>query len=367
MQNVSAAKTKITIATLPGDGIGQEVIAQALKVLRAYANKKGVELTYNFYAVGGEALEKFDEPLPEATLAGCKNADAVLLGAIGHPRWDHLPAEKRPERGLLGLREALGLYANLRPVKLYPALTDASSIKAEIIAGVDILIVRELTGGLYFGHPRGINETRTKAYNTMLYHRHEVERIARVAFRAAQQRRKKVTSVDKANVLEVSRFWRQIVSEIATEYPDVTLEHLYVDNCAMQLVRDPKQFDVILTENMFGDILSDEAAMLTGSLGMLPSASLGDGHALYEPVHGSAPDIAGQNIANPIATIASVAMLLRHSLSDDAEARYLEQAISAVLEKGYRTKDIAANGTKIVTTEEMGELIAQEYISKHPI
>ncbi|MBN2355124.1 3-isopropylmalate dehydrogenase [candidate division KSB1 bacterium] len=354
-------ESSIKIAVLPGDGIGPEVLAQAVNLLQLYGEKKSLDIQFGFYNVGGAALEKFGVPLPADTLAGCRQADAVLLGAIGHPRWDTMPSDKRPERGLLGLREELGLYANLRPAKIYTGLVDASSLKAEFISKVDILIVRELTGGLYFGHPRGINESQTKAYNTMLYTRFEVERIARMAFEAARGRRKKVTSVDKANVLEVSQFWRKVVMEVAAEYPDVMLEHMYVDNCAMQLVRNPHQFDVILTENMFGDILSDEAAMLTGSLGMLPSASLGNGTALYEPVHGSAPDIAGQNIANPIAAIASVAMLMRFSFSDDAEAECLEEAIAKVLEEGYRTKDIASEKSNMIGTKEMGDKIADLY------
>jgi len=349
------------IAVLPGDGIGVEVVTEAVKVLQAVADSRGFDLQTVYADVGGVALDKYDNPLPQATLELCKSCDAVLLGAIGDPKWDTMPAEKRPERGLLGLREGLGLFANLRPAKIYPSLVDASSLKAEVIEDIDILIVRELTGGIYFGEPRGFDDRDGgRGFNTMVYTRNEVERIAHVAFQAAQKRQCKVTSVDKANVLEVSQFWRQVVMDVAAEYPDVTLNHLYVDNCAMQLVRWPKQFDVILTGNMFGDILSDEAAMLTGSLGMLPSASIGENTALYEPVHGSAPDIAGDNKANPIATIASIAMMLRHSLQRGEDADIVEDAIAAVLQEGYGTQDIAREDTKILTTKEMGEMITEK-------
>lgn len=353
-------KTNYKIAVLPGDGIGQEVVREAVKVLLAIARVSGFQLQLEYGLVGGEALEKYDEPLPTATLELCKSSDAVLLGAIGHPKWDNLPSHKRPERGLLGLREGLGLFANLRPAKVYACLADASSLKRELVENADLLIVRELTGDVYFGQPRGIDETNGGCgYNTMVYYRHEVERIAKVAFEAARKRKKKVMSVDKANVLEVSQFWRKVVLEVAQDYPDVELQHIYVDNCAMQLIRRPKQFDVILTGNIFGDILSDEAAMLTGSLGMLPSASLGDKYAMYEPVHGSAPDIAGQNKANPIATIASAAMMLRYTLGRQSEADAAEQAITRTLESGYRTQDIASEGATIVTTQKMGDLIAE--------
>ncbi len=348
-------KEHYRIAVLPGDGIGPEVMTQAVNVLQTVAAKSSFTVDLHYADVGGVAIEKFGTPLPAATLELCKNADAVLLAAIGDPKYDQLPSDQRPEKGLLGLRGALGLFANLRPARLYPSLVAASTLRAEVVEDIDILIVRELTGGLYFGEPRGLDQD--KGYNTMVYHRHEVERIARVAFAAAQKRRKKVTSVDKANVLEVSQFWRKVVLEIAREFPDVTLDHMYVDNCAMQLVRNPKQFDVLLTENMFGDILSDEASMLTGSLGMLPSASLGTGTAMYEPVHGSAPDIAGRNVANPIATIASVAMLLRYSLEREAEAEALEQAIITVLQNGLRTRDIATADDAVVSTTEMGRHI----------
>jgi len=348
-------KSKYDIAVLPGDGIGPEVMTEAVQVLETLAQAGGFEVTLQYADVGGVAVEKFDTPLPAATLRLCKQADAVLLAAIGHPRFDLLPADKRPEKGLLGLRAELGLYANLRPAKVYPSLIGASTLKPEIIQDIDLLIVRELTGGLYFGEPRGF--LADGGYNTMVYRRHEVERIAVTAFEAARQRNGRVTSVDKANVLEVSQFWRKTVMEVAQNYPEVVLDHYYVDNCAMQLVRNPRQFDVILTENLFGDILSDEAAMLTGSLGMLPSASLGLSSAMYEPVHGSAPDIAGKNIANPIATIASVAMMLRYSMERPAEAERVDAAIGRVLAAGYRTRDIATAADKIVTTSEMGQLI----------
>lgn len=350
-------KEKYTIAVLPGDGIGPEVMTEALKVLQAVALKNRFQLQLNQAQVGGVAIEQFDTPLPTSTLQTCRQADAVLLAAIGHPRYDSLPSDKRPEKGLLGLRAELGLYANLRPAKIYPSLISASSLKEEVVRDIDLLIVRELTGGLYFGEPRGLQQEM--GFNTMVYRRHEVERIAQTAFEAAAKRGKKVTSVDKANVLEVSQFWRKIVLEVAARYPDITLDHYYVDNCAMQLVRNPRQFDVILTENLFGDILSDEASMLTGSLGMLPSASLGTGSAMYEPVHGSAPDIAGKNIANPIAMIASVAMMLRYSFERSQEAAEVETAINRVLEAGYRTRDIAAPGDRVVSTSEMGALITE--------
>ncbi|NIA31718.1 MAG: 3-isopropylmalate dehydrogenase [Actinobacteria bacterium] len=349
------------IAVLPGDGIGPEVVGEAVNVLQTVAETAGFHIETNYADVGGVALDKFDEPLPAKTLELCKSSDAVLLGAIGAPQYDTLPSHKRPERGLLGLREGLGLFANLRPAKVYPSLVQASSVKKELIEGIDIFIVRELTGGIYFGKPRGFDDQNGgRGFNTMMYDKNEVERIARVAFDAAQKRSKKVTSVDKANVLEVSQFWRKIVLQVAGDYPDVQLNHMYVDNCAMQLIRWPKQFDVILTGNLFGDILSDEASMLTGSLGMLPSASVGSETAMYEPVHGSAPDITGQNIANPIATIASIAMMLKYSFDRNKEAEAIETAINRILLKGYRTKDIASDGTQVVSTKEMGKLVSEQ-------
>ena len=354
-------KQSYKITVLPGDGIGPEVIREAINVLQAVAERGSFKIQTEYADVGGVALEKFDNPLPPATLELCKSSDAVLLGAIGDLKWDTMPADKRPERGLLGLREGLGLFANLRPAKIYPGLIEASSLKRELVEDINILIVRELTGGIYFGEPRGFDDQNGgRGFNTMVYETSEVERIARVAFEAAQKRNGKVTSVDKANVLEVSQFWRRVVVKVAEDYPDIELNHMYVDNCAMQLVRWPKQFDVILTGNMFGDILSDEAAMLTGSLGMLPSASIGASTALYEPVHGSAPDIAGQNKANPIATIASVAMMLRHSLNRSKEADAIEDAIADVLKDGYRTQDIASEGTTVLSTTEMGKAISEK-------
>lgn len=349
------------IAVLPGDGIGPEVVAQAMNVLNTVAAASGFEIEASYADVGGVAIDKFDNPLPDETLELCRRSDAVLLGAIGAPQYDSLPSDKRPERGLLALRSGLALFANLRPAKIYNSLVDASSLKRELIEGIDILIVRELTGGIYFGEPRGFDDQNGgRGFNTMVYTRPEVERIAKVAFEAAQKRKGRVTSVDKANVLEVSQFWRKTVVDYSANYPDIQLDHMYVDNCAMQLVRWPKQFDVILTCNMFGDILSDEASMLTGSLGMLPSASLGEGTAMYEPVHGSAPDIAGQNKANPIATIASAAMMLKHSFNKIKEAEAIERAIDQILVEGYRTADIAGDGTTTVTTTEMGQLISDK-------
>jgi 3-isopropylmalate dehydrogenase len=353
-------KKEYKIAVLPGDGIGAEVVAEALEVLQTIARVRGFKVDTLFSDVGGAAIDKHNDPLPQDTLELCRSCDAVLLGAIGGPKWDDLPAGDRPERGLLDLRKGLGLFANLRPAKMFASMVEASSLKRELIEGIDILIVRELTGGVYFGEPRGVDYNEGSGYNTMIYTKTEVERIARIAFDAARKRRKKVTSVDKANVLEVSQYWRKVVNEIASEYPDVELEHMYVDNCAMQLVRYPRQFDVLLTGNMFGDILSDEAAMLTGSLGMLPSASLGSESALFEPVHGSAPDIAGQNKANPIATMASAAMMLDHCFGRSAEAKAIESAIDQVLTQGYRTQDIAESDSRIVTTQEIGRLVCEK-------
>lgn len=349
---------QIKLAVLSGDGIGPQVVSEATKVLNLVAERRSIDLSVQYAKVGGVALEHFDTPLPSETLDVCRASDAVLLGAIGDPKWDDAPSDKRPEKGLLGLREGLGLYANLRPAKIYPGLVNASTLKSDVIEDIDILIVRELTGGIYFGKPAALETDR--GYNTMVYERHEVERIAHMAFKAAQKRNKRVTSVDKANVLQVSQFWRKVVNEVAQDYPDVQLSHMYVDNAAMQLIRWPKQFDVILTGNMFGDILSDQASMLTGSLGMLPSASLGAKTALYEPVHGSAPDIAGQNKANPIATIASIAMMLIYSFSLLDEANAIEKAIAAVLAQGLRTADIADKNTSPISTQQMGDAICEE-------
>lgn len=351
---------KITV--LPGDGIGPEVIKSAIQVLETVASKFNHQFTFQYAKLGGVAIDEEGTPLPEETVELCQKSDGVLLGAVGGPKWDTLPGHMRPEKGLLGIRKALNLYANLRPVTAYKALVDASTLKREVVEGVDLMIVRELTGGLYFGEP---SERRQEAdgeavVDTLYYKKSEIERIVRQAFELARLRRKKVTSVDKANVLESSRLWREVAEEVGREYPDIELEHMLVDNAAMQLIRNPKQFDVVVTENMFGDILSDEASMLTGSLGMLPSASIsGDGPGLYEPIHGSAPDIAGQNKANPLATISSVAMLLRYSFQMKEEADAIEDAITAVLEAGYRTGDIAQVGDQVLNTEEMTEKVIE--------
>jgi len=353
---------KARIAVLPGDGIGPEVMPQALQALEAIARQFGHSFEFRHADVGGCAIDKTGRPLPDETLKLAKESDAILLGAVGGPKWEGLAYDVRPERALLGLREQLGLYANLRPAKLYPMLADASTLKPEVIIGTDLLVVRELTGGIYFGKPKGIEKTADgeRGVNTEVYTTPEIVRIARVAFEAARKRRKKVMSVDKANVLESSELWRRVVIGVAKDYPDVELSHLYVDNCAMQLIRNPKQFDVLVTTNLFGDILSDEAAMLTGSIGMLPSASIGSKVGMYEPIHGSAPDIAGKDIANPIATIASAAMMLSYSFNLDKEAAAIERAIVRVLEQGYRTKDIQSPTGKLVGTQEMGRLIRAE-------
>lgn len=350
------------VAVLPGDGIGTEIVPEAQKVLQAVAQRFGHEFVFTEALVGGAAIDAVGVPLPKETLALCMDSDAILLGAIGGPKWDNLPAELRPEAAaLLALRKELGLYANLRPAYLFPELVHASSLKPEVIEGVDLLVVRELTGGLYFGEKRrektGDGE---KAIDVLEYSTYEIERIVRLACEAARKRRKKVTSVDKANVLESSRLWREVASRIALDYPDIELNHMYVDNCAMQLIRNPRQFDVIVTENMFGDILTDEASMLTGSLGMLPSASIGGQVGLYEPSHGSAPDIAGQGKANPLATILSAAMMLRYSFNLEAEALAVETAVRRVLAEGYRTPDIMEPGQKLVNTREMGDLVAMK-------
>jgi 3-isopropylmalate dehydrogenase len=345
------------IAVLPGDGIGKEIVAQALRVLR------GLELPLELEEapVGGAGYEAAGDPLPEATLRLARAADAILFGAIGGPQYDALPRDKRPERGLLRLRKELGLFANLRPAHVFPELAAASSLKPELVAGLDILIVRELTGDIYFGEPRGITTLpggEREGVNTMRYRESEIRRIARVAFEAARRRGKRLCSVDKANVLETTELWKQVVTETGKEYADVDLSHMYVDNCAMQLVRNPRQFDVIVTGNLFGDILSDEASMLTGSIGMLPSASLDErGKGLYEPIHGSAPDIAGKGQANPLATILSAAMMLRYSLGRAAAADRLEAAVRKVLQQGLRTADIYTDGWRKVGTQEMGDAV----------
>jgi len=354
------------ILVLPGDGIGTEVVPVALAVMRAAAARAGVALSFTEGLIGGCAIDATGGPLPDETVARARAARAVLLGAVGGPKWDALPTRERPERGLLGLRSALGLFANLRPALLFAPLADASSLKPELVSGLDLLIVRELTGGIYFGEPRGIEivNNERRGFNTDVYAEHEIDRIARVAFELARKRGRRLCSVDKANVLEVTQLWREVVTQVGAEYPDVELSHMYVDNAGMQLVRAPKQFDVMVTGNLFGDILSDVAAMLTGSLGMLPSASLaGDGKGLYEPVHGSAPDIAGQDKANPLATILSVAMLFRYSLDAPAAADAIERAVDRVLEAGYRTPDIVGSGNqanlRLVGTREMGDRVIE--------
>ncbi len=352
---------KAKIVVLPGDGVGPEVVAEARKVLDAVASKKGHQLSYENHLIGGIAIDETGDPLPEATLKACKASDAVLLGAVGGPKWDDPNAKTRPEKGLLAIRKGLGLYANLRPVKSYPELIASSPLKPERIAGVNLLLVRELTGGLYFGKQyREKIEGGTKVVDTLEYTDIEIERVCRLAFRLAQGRSKKLTSIDKANVLESSRVWRQVAVQLGKEFSDVTLDHQLVDSCAMRLVTNPGSFDVMVTENMFGDILSDEAAVLTGSLGMLPSASLGEGTlGLYEPIHGSAPDIAGKGICNPVGTILSAAMLLRHSLGLEAEAQSIERAVEAALAEGARTRDLSPSAEKALSTSAMGDAIVK--------
>jgi 3-isopropylmalate dehydrogenase len=344
------------IAVLPGDGIGPEIVAQAVRVLQALE----LPLQMETAPVGGAGYEAAGDPLPAITLNIAKEADAVLFGAVGDARYDHLERSKRPEQAILGLRKALGLFANLRPARVHPELAAASALRTEVVSGLDILIVRELTGDIYFGEPKGIRKLdgEREGFDTMRYSEPEIRRIARVAFDAARKRAKRVCSVDKANVLETSQLWREVVSLEAKNYADVELTHMYVDNCAMQLVRNPKQFDVIVTGNMFGDILSDEASMLTGSIGMLPSASLNErGKGLYEPIHGTAPDIAGKGLANPLATILSAALMLRYSLGRPAAADRIERAVSKVLQAGMRTADIHTAGTRRVGTQEMGDAV----------
>jgi 3-isopropylmalate dehydrogenase len=346
---------KITV--IRGDGIGQEIIDEAIKVLDAVGHLKNFELQYEDALMGGAAYDVEGVPLPKSTVEKALNSDAVLFGAIGGEQWDSLPRELRPETGLLEFRKALGVYANIRPAKVYDELINASSLKPEIIKGVDLVVVRELIGGIYFGEPKGREGNR--AFNTMVYSEEEIRRIAHTAFKIAMKRDKQVCSIDKANVLDVSQLWREVVADVAKEYPEVSLSNMYVDNAAMQLIRDPKQFDVILTNNIFGDILSDEASMLSGSIGLLPSASIGDKVGLYEPIHGSAPDIAGKGIANPIATIASASMMLRYALGENEAAECIDWAISQALKDGYRTKDLSQYDAKeICSTSEMGSIIA---------
>lgn len=351
------------IAVISGDGIGPDVIEETLKVLDKVGDKFGHTFNYEKLIAGGIALDKLGEPLPQATVEACRKSDAVLLGAVGGPKWDDLPGEKRPEQALLGLRKQLELFANLRPAILFDALKDACPLKPEIIGdGLDFCVVRELNGGIYFGE-KGFKETEfgKGAFDVKIYSEGEVKRIAKVAFEMAMKRDKRIISIDKANILESSRLWRKVVIEVAKDYPEVTLDHMYVDNAAMQLVRDPKQFDVIVTGNMFGDIISDEASMITGSIGMLPSACLADGNfGMYEPIHGSAPDIAGQDKANPLATILSAAMMLKYTFNLPKEADAIEDAVKKVLSKGYRTGDIMSKGMKLVGTKEMGQLVMDE-------
>lgn len=352
------------VLILPGDGIGPEIVAEAVKVLNALSARYDLAVVLEQGLIGGAAIDAVGQPLPDETLALALAADAVLLGAVGGPQWEALPIAKRPEKGLLGLRSELKLFANLRPAILYPQLINASTLKPEVVTGLDLMIVRELTGDIYFGQPRGIRRLANgerQGFNTLTYSETEIRRIARVAFDLARQRQRRLCSVDKANVLEATELWREVVCEVARDYPDVQLTHMYVDNAAMQLVKWPKQFDVIVTTNMFGDILSDLASMLTGSIGMLPSASLdAAGKGMYEPIHGSAPDIAGQNVANPLATILSVVMMLRYSLTQPDLAKCVEQAVSRVLERGLRTPDIYVPETTQVTTREIGDAVVEE-------
>lgn len=345
------------IALLPGDGIGPEVTEAAVKIIDLITKKFNMEISYSTYDIGGCCYEKHGTPLVKETLEGCYNSDVVFLGAVGGPDWENLPHHLKPEAALLKLREKLELFANIRPAKLYPSMLNNSTLKKEVIENTNFIVLRELTGGIYFGDPRGMD--KDKGWNTMVYSFKEVERIAVKAFEIAKKRKKMVTSVDKANVLEVSQFWRTVVEKVHKNYPDIELKHMYVDNAAMQIVRDPKQFDVILTSNIFGDIISDISGMITGSLGMLPSASIGDKFSLYEPVHGSAPDIAGQKKANPIAAIASAAMMFNFTFEMSKAAEIIERGITLTLDAGYRTLDIASAGCKIVTTNEFTDIITE--------
>lgn len=348
---------KYNICVIKGDGIGPEIVDEAIKVLDTVSSKFEFELNYEHVLLGGEAIDVLGSPIPNETLEAALNSDAVLLGAIGGPKWDNLERNLRPESGLLKLRKDLGAFANLRPAIVFDELVDASTIKPDVLKGVDMLVVRELTGGLYFGQPRKKEENN--AYNTMVYSKEEIERIAEVAFEAALKRSKKVTLVDKANVLETSQLWREVVADVAKKYEDVRLDYMYVDNAAMQLIKDPKQFDVLLTENLFGDILSDEASMICGSIGLLPSASIGGKVGIFEPIHGSAPDIAKQGIANPIATILSAAMMLKYAFGEHQAAKAIEEAVKKALKDGYRTKDIANYEAKeVCTTGDMGSIIS---------
>jgi len=353
---------RFKLTVLPGDGVGPEVAREAVRILWALSQFSDCEFVCEEKPVGGAAIRAHGTPLPESTLESCRKSDAVFLGAVGAPEFDHLPTQQKPEAGLLALRAALGGFANLRPAVSFPAIAECSPLQRSRVEGSDILFVRELLGGLYFAQPRGFDAESESAFNTMRYSTKEVERVARIAFEQARERRKKVTSVDKANVLETSQLWRRTVTRIAHEYPDVKLEHMYVDSCAMHLITSPARFDVVLTENLFGDILSDEGAVITGSLGMLASASIGGAVDLYEPVHGSAPDIAGQGIANPLGAIFSVAMMLRLSAGMQDEAADLEAAVRQVLDDGFCTADLARPGKQVVSTVEMGELVEQRFV-----
>ncbi|THB70112.1 MAG: 3-isopropylmalate dehydrogenase [Desulfovibrio sp.] len=354
---------RVSLCLLPGDGIGPEIMPQAVKVLERIAGKFNHEFFFAEALIGGAAIDATGGPLPQETIEKCREADAVLLGAVGGPKWDNVANEIRPERGLLGIRKELGLFANLRPAHLFPELAGACFLRPDIVArGIDVMVVRELTGGIYFGEPKGFDtrDGERVGFNTMIYKEHEVRRITAMAFEIARGRGKRLCSVDKANVLEVSQLWREVVLEVAKDYPDVELSHMYVDNAAMQLVRDPSQFDVIVTGNIFGDILSDEASVITGSIGMLPSASLSDdGPGLYEPIHGSAPDVAGQDKANPMATILSAAMLLRHSCNMEQEAQAIEKAVQRALADGFRTIDTMEPGKAQVGCAKMGDIVAE--------
>ncbi len=355
-------KNEYSIVVLPGDGIGPEVIREAQKIIKVIESKLNLKINAEEKLVGGAGYDATGHPLPDETLQSAKKADAVLLGAVGGPKWETIDFSLRPERALLGLRSQLGLFANLRPAKIFQALAHASTLKSEVVEGLDILVVRELTGGIYFGEPRGVetlSDGSKKGLNTLVYTQSEVERIAKVAFDVARKRSNKVCSIDKANVLECTGFWREVVTGVHKNYSDVELSHMYVDNCAMQLVRWPKQFDVILTTNMFGDILSDQASMLTGSIGMLPSASLGGSTAMYEPIHGSAPDIAGKDIANPLATILSVGMMFKYSFDREEVNSAIESVVESVLEDGYRTKDIMSEGMNEIGCAAMGDKVAE--------
>jgi len=358
----------IKVTLLPGDGIGPEITESAVSLIKMIAERYNLSVDFSMQLVGGASIDEYGEPLTAQVLDECYDANAVLLGAVGGEKWENLEHQRKPEAGLLKLRKSLGLYANIRPAKIYPAFIDASSLKADVLTGTDFVVLRELTGGIYFGEPRGYDESH--GWNTMSYKKEEVDRIVEMAFAMAKERNGKLTSVDKANVLEVSQFWRSRVNEIKEKYPDITLQHMYVDNAAMQIVRDPTQFDVIVTSNMFGDIISDIAGMITGSLGMLPSASLGDQYALYEPVHGSAPDIAGKNMANPIAMLSSVAMMFNLSFQMTQAADIIEKAIEQSLEQGYRTQDIFSEGKELVSLSKMSEIIlnnVEEIMNKDAI